>query len=107
MTSTYIAKYAFNGNAAQSQLTFPANASIVARDGQEGKPWYWGNYNGRDGWFPPNDVQKVNVAVTPQGAGMQQGGIGGGLGGNMQQQMAGAKFASSVPQKQQPQRQSG
>ncbi len=93
MTSTYVAKYPFNGNAAQAQLSFPAGAHIVARNGQEGKPWYWGNYMGKDGWFPPTYVTKVTApaAPTPTMASASQ---------SMQQQMAGASFTSSVQQKQ-------
>jgi hypothetical protein len=94
MTSTYSAKYAFNGNPAQAQLSFPAGASIVARDGQDGKPWYWGNYRGKDGWFPPTYVTKVTIPVTV--AQLQPAAA------NMQQKMATASFTSSV--RQQPQR---
>lgn len=94
MTSNYLAKYPFNGNAAQAQLSFPAGATIVARDGQEGKPWYWGNYMGKDGWFPPTYVTKVGGVQAAAAAAAPV---------SMQQKMAGASFASSV--RQQPQQQ--
>ena len=95
MTSNYLAKYPFNGNAAQAQLSFPAGATIVARDGQEGKPWYWGNYMGKDGWFPPTYVTKVGGV---QAAAATAAPV------SMQQKMAGANFASSVRQQPQQQR---
>jgi hypothetical protein len=94
MTSKYVAKYAFNGNPAQNQLSFPVNAQIIARDGQDGKPWYWGNYLGKDGWFPPTYVAKMAnapVAVAPVARPMTTAG-----GGSMQDKMAGANFASSI-----------
>ncbi len=102
MTSTYVAKYAFNGNPAQSQLSFPVGATIIARDGQDGKPWYWGNYMGRDGWFPPTYVQKMAAAPTPAvatnvntntNAGRSAGVSNGG--GSMQDRMTGVSFPSS------------
>lgn len=99
MSSRYVAKYAFNGNAAQGQLSFPVGAQIVARDGQDGKPWYWGNYMGRDGWFPPTYVSKVGPATAapaPVAANT-----------SMQQRMATANFTSStaIKQQRQPQQQ--
>ncbi len=42
----YRAKHAFSGNAAQSQLTFAAGASIAAATNQGGA-WWWGNCNGK------------------------------------------------------------
>ena len=55
----YKAKYAFNGNSASSQLSFPPGASIMCRSGQEGNTWWWGSYNGREGWLPPAYVEAV------------------------------------------------
>ncbi len=99
MTSKYIAKYPFNGNPAQNQLSFPVGATIIARDGQDGKPWYWGNYMGRDGWFPPTYVKKMTnapVAAAPIVQPMTHGAGGSGGGGSMQDRMAGVSFPSST-----------
>jgi hypothetical protein len=52
----YRAKYAFNGKSNENQLVFSVGALIIARTGQEGKAWWWGSCNGRDGWFPPTYV---------------------------------------------------
>lgn len=121
MTSKYVAKYAFNGNPAQNQLSFPVGATIIARDGQDGKPWYWGNYMGRDGWFPPTYVAKM-AAPTPAAAVpapvarpmMSSNTVatpGVGTAGSMQDRMAGVSFTSSIqgqqrrPQPQQSQQQ--
>jgi hypothetical protein len=97
MTSTYVAKHAFNGNAAQAQLSFPVGANIIAGNGQEGKPWFWGNYMGKDGWFPPTYVSRVGSSVpvpTPSVTNTT----------SMQQRMATASFTSSTARKQQQQR---
>jgi Variant SH3 domain. len=95
MTSRYVAKYPFNGNPAQAQLSFPVGAIIVARDGQEGKPWYWGNYMGRDGWFPPTYVTKMGsvaaAPVVPNAATAAS---------SMQQRMANVSFTSSTARMQ-------
>lgn len=98
MTSTYVAQYPFNGNPAQAQLSFPAGATLVARDGQEGKPWYWGNYMGKDGWFPPTYVSKVgSAAPAPVPAASNAT--------SMQQRMSNASFTSSTARVQQQQAQ--
>eukprot|EP00984_Skeletonema_dohrnii_P001796 scaffold590_cov100-Skeletonema_dohrnii-CCMP3373.AAC.9 len=41
----YKSKHAFNGSPTQSQLSFPAGATIVAEVGQSGA-WWWGRCNG-------------------------------------------------------------
>lgn len=107
MTSKYVAKYPFNGNPAQNQLSFPVGATIIARDGQEGKPWYWGNYMGRDGWFPPTYVAKTSVAapVVPAAPVVRQTPANAG-GGSMQDRMTGVSFTSSMST-QTPRRQQG
>ena len=97
MSSSYLAKYPFNGNPAQSQLSFPAGATIVARDGQDGKPWFWGNYMGKDGWFPPTYVTKILSNPAPPAPVQPQV--------SMQQRMATASFTSSTAMKQQQQQQ--
>lgn len=109
-TITFVAKHAFQGNAAQSQLAFAAGATIVARRGQEGNAWWWGNYGGREGWFPPAYV--TPLAATPLATGVG-GNVASGQGQpaaaavgqqiSMQQRMQQASFASStqVKQKQQ------
>ena len=97
MTSKYVAKYAFNGNPAQNQLSFPVGATIVARDGQDGKPWFWGNYMGRDGWFPPTYVAKMAPAPAPvTAAPIVSRPVNNGRGGTVQNQMAGVTFTSST-----------
>ena len=97
MSSSYLAKYPFNGNPAQSQLSFPAGATIIARDGQDGKPWFWGNYMGKDGWFPPTYVTKIGSNTAPPAPAQSQV--------SMQQRMATASFTSSAAMKQQQQQQ--
>ena len=92
MTSTYVAKHPFNGNAAQAQLSFPVGATIVASDGQEGKPWYWGNFMGKDGWFPPTYVSRVGSAASAPIPSASN---------NMQQRMATANFNPARKQQQQ------
>ena len=75
--SRYVAKHAFQGNVAQSQLSFPSGAIIVARPNQEGA-WWWGNCNGREGWFPPGYVAMAPAAVStpmPAGAGSGMPGV--------------------------------
>mmetsp|Transcript_10240 Transcript_10240/g.19187 ORF Transcript_10240/g.19187 Transcript_10240/m.19187 type:complete len:195 (-) Transcript_10240:1290-1874(-) len=106
MTSRYVAKYPFNGNPAQAQLSFPVGAMIVARDGQEGKPWYWGNYMGRDGWFPPTYVTKMDSAPPPAAPAQTSVpvvasiGEGGVASASMQQRMANISFTSSTARMQ-------
>ena len=61
----YRAKHAYNGKVESSQLSFAAGAIIVARPGQEGNSWWWGSYNGRDGWFPPAYVTPISNPTPP------------------------------------------
>ena len=67
-STMYVAKHPFQGNPAQSQLTFPKGATIAARAGQEGKAWWWGSYQGREGWFPPAYVAPMSPAAAPPAA---------------------------------------
>ena len=96
----YVAKHAFQGQPAQSQLAFPQGARITAKPGQEGKAWWWGSYGGRDGWFPPAYVTAAGPAPQPPspanaaGFAPQQ---------NMQQRMQQATFQPSVQQQRQQQ----
>ena len=71
MATMYTAKHPFQGNALQSQLSFPTGALITAKNGQEGQTWWWGNYNGTDGWFPPTYVSKAH-SMQQQPPQMQQ-----------------------------------
>jgi hypothetical protein len=41
----YKSKHAFTGSPSQSQLSFPAGATIIAEIGQSGA-WWWGRCNG-------------------------------------------------------------
>jgi len=93
-STTYVAKHPFQGNPAQSQLTFPKGAAIAARTGQEGKAWWWGSYQGREGWFPPAYVSPVSPAAAPPAAAP-----------STQQRMQQATFTSSAQVKAQQQRQ--
>lgn len=109
--SRYVAKHSFQGNVAQSQLSFPSGAIIVARPNQEGA-WWWGNCNGREGWFPPGYVAMAPAAVgTPMSAGAGSGmsgvqvgqgqpGMFPAAGQPVQQLMQQATFTSSVQQQQ-------
>ena len=65
-TQMFVSKHPFQGNPAQSQLTFPAGAAIAVRPGQEGKAWWWGSYQGKEGWFPPAYVAPAAAATLPQ-----------------------------------------
>lgn len=56
----YLAKHPFQGNVAQSQLSFQPGAVIVARPNQDGA-WWWGSCNGKEGWFPPTYVSVAPV----------------------------------------------
>lgn len=89
----YLAKHPFQGNALQSQLTFPKGATIASKSGQGGA-WWWGSYNGKEGWFPPGYV----TALGPSAAPAQQAPV------SMQQKMQQASFAPSLKQQQPPQR---
>lgn len=51
-TIPYLTKHAFQGDVRQSQLSFPAGATIIAKPNQTGA-WWWGGFNGKEGWFPP------------------------------------------------------
>lgn len=90
--SMYVSKHAFAGNLAQSQLTFPAGATIAARTGQEGKAWWWGSYQGREGWFPPAYVTPASAGVASPAGAVAPGGA---------QRMQQATFTSSVQRMQQ------
>ena len=79
----FVAKHGFQGDPRQSQLAFPAGATLLAKPNQDGA-WWWGSFSGREGWFPPSYV--APAAVPPTGAFVPQG--------PMQQ----AAFAPSVPQ---------
>ena len=97
MVQTYLAKHAFAGQAAQSQLTFPKGAVLTAKPGQEGSAWWWGSYNGREGWFPPAYVtpqaQPAVFSAAPPAVNTQQQ--------SMQQRMQRTSFPSSIQQQQQ------
>jgi Variant SH3 domain len=71
----YVAKHAFQGNVAQSQLSFPAGAVIVARPNQDGA-WWWGSCNGREGWFPPTYVGPAPAGGAPNMASVPPSSIG-------------------------------
>jgi len=90
VTTAYVAKHLFHDNAAQSQLNFPAGATITSRQGQEGNAWWWGSYLGKEGWYPPNYV----TPLQPNAIASQQQQL------SMQQQ---ATFASSTTRQQQQQ----
>lgn len=97
----YVSKHAFQGDVRQSQMSFPPGAVIMAKPGQSGA-WWWGVFNGQEGWFPPTYVTASAAPVAPQGppvnafaAAPQQA--------SMQQRMQQASFAPSVHQRQ-PQR---
>ena len=64
MQSTYVAKFAFTGNTAASQLSFAPGAIITAKDGQDSGGWWWGRCNGKDGWFPPAYVVKQEISTV-------------------------------------------
>mmetsp|Transcript_14755 Transcript_14755/g.40767 ORF Transcript_14755/g.40767 Transcript_14755/m.40767 type:complete len:3812 (+) Transcript_14755:277-11712(+) len=99
----YIAKHAFSGDPAQSQLNLTPGALVVAKPGQTGA-WWWGSCNGKDGWFPPTYVAPAPSTTPPSGGAptafsavpQQQQGM------SMQQQMQQASFASSVQQRAPP-----
>ena len=93
--TTYVAKHPFRGNAAQSQLSFPAGATITARQGQQGNAWWWGSYLGKEGWFPPNYVTPLQPNVINQAPSPA----------TMQQRMQQASFTSSTAHRQQQQQQ--
>jgi hypothetical protein len=99
----YVAKHPFQGDVRQSQLTFPKGATLVAKTGQDGS-WWWGSFQGKEGWFPPAYVAPMGPAAPPQVAyGNQQQQQQQQM--SMQQRMQQASFAPSVKQQQQQQQQ--
>ena len=56
----YSAKHPFTGDVRQSQLSFQKGAVITAKPNQQGA-WWWGSYNGQEGWFPPSYVTAMPV----------------------------------------------
>ena len=84
----FVAKHPFQGDARQSQLTFPKGATLNAKANQTGT-WWWGSYNGKEGWFPPAYVKPQQGTTPPQQAQM-----------SMQQRMQNASFAPSIKQPQ-------
>jgi hypothetical protein len=92
---SFVAKHAFQGDPAQSQLSFPQEAMLTAKADQVGNSWWWGSYNGREGWFPP-------AYVSPTGAPPQRPAMTQSMPPtNMQQRMQQVTFTSSVQQQQQ------
>jgi hypothetical protein len=94
-TLSCVAKHAFAGDAKQAQISFPQGATLTAKSGQEGNAWWWGSYNGREGWFPPAYVTvapQINPAVTAAFAPQNLQ--------SMQQKMQQVTFTSSVQQQQ-------
>jgi hypothetical protein len=91
----YVAKHPFQGDARQSQLSFPKGATINAKANQTGA-WWWGSYNGKEGWFPPT---YVNPMAPPQGMTSPTPQAPPQL--SVQQRMQSATFSPSI--KQQPQ----
>ena len=102
---TFVAKHPFQGDPKQSQLSFPQGAQLTAKANQVGNSWWWGSYNGREGWFPPAYVSPMAGAppsqMQPQRPQQQMQPQM-----SMQQRMQQATFTSSVQQQQQ-QRQFG
>ena len=88
----FVAKHPFQGDARQSQLSFPKGATINAKANQSGA-WWWGSYNGKEGWFPPTYVNPLAgmSSSSPQAAQSQQ---------SVQQRMQSATFSPSVKQQQ-------
>jgi len=108
MASQYVAKHPYNGNRSENQLSFPVGAVILVPPGQEGNVWWWGNYNGQDGWFPPAFVGPMPPVPPPLAAVprmtnplpntnfQQQQDV------SMQQRMQQVSFTSSTAKQQQP-----
>ena len=97
----YSAKHPFTGDVRQSQLSFQKGAVIAAKPNQQGA-WWWGSYNGQEGWFPPSYVtalpaqQPAPVAFgAPPPQQQQQQQI------SMQQRMQQASFAPAAVKQQQ------
>ena len=62
----YVAKFAFNGNANQGQLSFPVDAVIVTDSQQAPRNgWMYGDFQGETGWFPASHVEPVMSASMP------------------------------------------
>ena len=80
----FVAKHAFQGDPRQSQLSFPPGATILAKPQQEGA-WWWGSFQGKEGWFPP---AYVSAPVVPPQQPLQQPPQA-----SMQQRMQQASFA--------------
>ena len=96
---TFLAKHPFQGDARQSQISFPKGATLNAKANQTGA-WWWGSYNGKEGWFPPTYVTALAAAAPPQAAPQLNSSM------SMQQRMQSTSFApSSVKQRQQQQQQ--
>lgn len=87
---TYLSKHPFQGDARQSQLSFPKTATLTAKANQTGA-WWWGSYNGKEGWFPP-------TYVTPKQQGIAAPQLSSSI--SMQQRMQNASFTPSVKQQQ-------
>jgi len=58
LMQSYVAKHPFNGDDRHSQLSFPQGSLISAKVGQS-RAWWWGIYNGKEGWFPPTYVTQA------------------------------------------------
>lgn len=90
-TVRYVAKHPFSGDVRQSQLSFTKGSVIVAKPNQSGA-WWWGSFNGKEGWFPPAYVTQQQQQPATAFGGQQQQQV------SMQQRMQQASFA---PAKQQ------
>jgi SH3 domain len=53
-TIPLFALYQFQGDPAQSQLSFPAGAHIEAIPDDQQVSWWFGTYQNQRGWFPPS-----------------------------------------------------
>ena len=95
----FVTKHPFNGDARQSQLSFPQGATIVAKPGQDGA-WWWGSFQGKEGWFPPAYVAPMGPP-TPVAGAAGAGAFAPSPQQSMQQRMQQASFAPSVKQQQQ------
>lgn len=91
-TVQYLTKHPFQGDVRQSQISFPKGASITAKPNQTGA-WWWGSYNGKEGWFPPAYVTQQPTTAA-YGQQQQQA--------SMQQRMQQASFAPAKQQARPP-----
>ena len=89
---SFVAKHAFAGDVRQAQISFPQGATLTAKSGQEGNAWWWGSFNGREGWFPPAYVTATSQIAAPAFTPHTQQ--------SMQQKMQQVTFTSSVQQQQ-------